>query len=308
MKNLIAGGAGFLGSHLAYKLLSLNEEVICIDNLCTGAKDNLNNLLKEPKFQFIKHDIEVPIDLNINRIWHLASPASRLHYEKKPIKTALTNSLGTYNLLNLATKNKAEILLASTSEIYGVSDNLKYVENQYGGLNPISKKSCYAEGKRFSESMFLDFFRTHNTKIRIARIFNTYGPHMLRKDGRVISNFIYNALQNKSIKIYGNGKQTRSFCYVDDLIEGLIKLMNSDYVHPVNLGNDNEEVSIIGLSEMIMKKINSKSKIIFCNLPEEDVFRRRPTISLARDLINWNPTVSLSNGLDETINSFQEKI
>ena len=260
MKNIIAGGAGFIGSSLIRKLLNSGEQVICLDNFITGKKSNISHLLSNPNFELIEHDITIPIDLEADRIWHLACPASPKHYQKRPLNTLITSFNGTLNLLNIAKNNNAKLLFASSSEVYGNPEKHPQKEDYFGNVNPISKRACYEEGKRISETLCYDFYREYKTDICIARIFNTYGPWMVQDDGRVVSNFILQALKEDFITINGDGKQTRSFCYIDDLVSGLIKLMNTDYINPLNLGND-EEVTIIELGNLIKKKINSK--IIF---------------------------------------------
>ena len=305
MKNLVTGGAGFLGSHLIDKLISNNEEVICIDNLSTG---NINNLKKwefNTNFSFINHDVVKPILLDINRIWHLACPASPINYQSDPIKTSETSFLGTLNMLNLAKKVGARILLASTSEIYGNPEVHPQSEEYNGSVNPIGLRSCYDEGKRIAESLAFDFYRTYNVEIRVARIFNTYGPRMQPEDGRVVSNFIMQALRMNPLTIYGKGLQTRSFCYVDDLINGLIKLMFSEITGPINIGNP-EEFNILELATLVKKKISSEIKFKHLPLPMDDPQQRKPDISKAKKLLNWEPSVDINEGLDYTINYFRK--
>ena len=301
MKNLITGGAGFIGSHLIDKLLKKGEQIICLDDFSTGSLENISHLIDNPNFQLITQDICHPLDLKIDKIWHFACPASRIHYEREPIKTSQTNFIGTYEMLDLARRNNAKFLLASSSEIYGEPKKIPQDETLLGFVNPISKKACYAEGKRFAETICTDFMRVHNLEIRIARIFNTFGPRMLFKDGRVISNFIFNALSNKPIKVYGNGQQTRSFCFVDDLIEGLIKLMNTNYMYPVNLGNPYEYLTILELLKIIVNKIKSNSSTEFCDPLPYDPIRRKPCIKLASEILNWEPKISIHDGLEITI-------
>ena len=305
MKNLITGGAGFVGSHLIDRLMQAQENVICVDNFVTGSKKNIENWLNHPKFELINHDVVNPIDLNVDRIWHLACPASPIHYQKNPIKTAKTSFLGTYNMLGIAKKCKARFLLASTSEIYGDPEVHPQSEFYNGNVNPNGIRSCYDEGKRIAESLTCDYMREHNTDVRIARIFNTYGPRMMANDGRVVSNFICQALNNESLTIYGKGIQTRSFCYVDDLVEGLIKLMNCSYRGPVNLGNP-EEYTILDLSKIIRDKINKNIQIINKELPQDDPKKRNPNIDLAKEKLHWQPTINLDDGLNKTINYFKD--
>ena len=304
MKNLVTGGAGFVGSHLIDRLMRDKEHVICIDNFVTGTKKNINYWINNSNFELINHDIVNPIELDVDKIWHLACPASPIHYQINPIKTAKTSFLGTYNMLGMAKKCKAKFLLASTSEVYGDPEISPQSEQYNGNVNPTGIRSCYDEGKRIAESLTSDYMRNHGTDIRIARIFNTYGPRMLANDGRVISNFICQALNNKPLTIYGKGLQTRSFCYIDDLVEGLIKLMNASYKYPVNLGNP-EEFSIIDLARIIRDKINKNVQIILKELPPDDPKRRNPNINLAREKLQWEPFIKLDNGLDKTIEYFK---
>ena len=304
MKNLVTGGAGFIGSHLIDKLMQRGEEVISIDNYFTGTKDNLNKWINHPKFELIRHDITDPIKVEVDRIWHLACPASPNFYQANPIKTAKTSFLGTLNMLGLAKRINSEILLASTSEIYGDPEIHPQVEDYKGSVNPIGIRSCYDEGKRISESLCFDYHRTHNTQIRVARIFNTYGPRMAVNDGRVISNFIVQAILGQDLTIYGQGLQTRSFCFVDDLVDGLILLMESKFSGPMNLGNPNE-YKIIELAEIIINKINPKLKIVNQNLPLDDPKKRQPSIKLALEKINWSPKIELDEGIDRTIKYFR---
>ena len=304
MKNLVTGGAGFVGSHLIDRLMRDKEHVICIDNFVTGTKKNINYWINNSNFELINHDIVNPIELDVDKIWHLACPASPIHYQINPIKTAKTSFLGTYNMLGMAKKCKAKFLLASTSEVYGDPEIHPQSEQYNGNVNPTGIRSCYDEGKRIAESLASDYMRNHGTDIRIARIFNTYGPRMLANDGRVISNFICQALNNKPLTIYGKGLQTRSFCYIDDLVEGLIKLMNASYKYPVNLGNP-EEFSIIDLARIIRDKINKNVQIILKELPPDDPKQRNPNINLAREKLQWEPFIKLDNGLDKTIEYFK---
>ena len=300
----MTGGAGFLGSHLIDELIERGEKVICIDNLSTGNINNISHLLENDSFEFIEHDVINPIEQSCDRIWHLACPASPIQYQKDPIKTTKTSFLGTYNMLGLALRNKARLLFASTSEVYGDPEVNPQKESYKGSVNPIGTRSCYDEGKRVAESLCFDYLRAHGVEIRIARIFNTYGPRMSKNDGRVVSNFICQSLQNESITIFGDGNQTRSFCYVDDLIQGLIKIMNSSSTGPLNLGNPNE-ITIHTLANKIKSKINEQADIIFKKLPEDDPKKRKPDISQAKDILNWEPKFDLDMGLDLTIKYFK---
>jgi len=304
-KSLITGGAGFLGSNLAKKLLEANEEVICLDNFFTGRKNNIEQFLNNPKFKCIDHDVVEPIDIDVDKIWHLACPASPINYQRDPIKTTRTSFLGTYNMLELAHKKQAKLLFASTSEVYGDPKVHPQSENYNGNVNTTGIRSCYDEGKRIAETLCFDFGRIKNCKVRIVRIFNTYGPGMQPDDGRVISNLIVQALKGEELTIYGNGEQTRSFCYVDDLIEGFILAMNSNYKMPINLGNPSE-VSINKLSKIITKKINKDLKIIYKDLPEDDPTQRCPEIDLAKKELGWQVKINLDQGLDKTIEYFKK--
>ena len=306
-RNLVTGGAGFLGSHLVDTLLENGEEVICIDNYSTGEKRNIEKWIGHKRFELIRHDITLPIQLEIDQIWHLACPASPVHYQANPIKTAKTIFLGTFNMLGLARRVKAKLLLASTSEVYGDSLVHPQSEDYWGNVNPIGIRSCYDEGKRLAEALCFDYERMHNVDIRIMRIFNTYGPRMLPNDGRVISNFVVQALQGKSLTVYGEGKQTRSFCFVDDLIKGMVLLMNGSYSGPINIGNP-DEYSILNIAEIIRSKINPKLEIVHEPLPSDDPSRRKPNIALAKEFLDWEPKVSFSHGLDKTINYFTDKL
>ena len=303
MINLVTGGAGFLGSYLIEKLLTKREKVICIDNLSTGQIENISHLFKNDFFKFINHDVIHPIEIDCDRIWHLACPASPIQYQKNPINTTKTSFLGTYNMLGLALRNKARLLFASTSEVYGDPEISPQEESYKGSVNPIGPRSCYDEGKRVAESLCFDYFRTHNVEIRIARIFNTYGPRMAKNDGRVVSNFICQSLLNKSITIFGDGNQTRSFCYVDDLINGLLEVMESNLTGPFNLGNPNE-ISIHELANKIKSKINNNLNIIHKPLPQDDPKQRNPDIKKAQEILNWEPKFDLDLGLDITIKYF----
>ena len=304
-KSLITGGAGFLGSNLAKKLLEANEEVICLDNFFTGRKNNIEQFLNNPKFKCIDHDVVEPIDIDVDKIWHLACPASPINYQRDPIKTTRTSFLGTYNMLELAHKKQAKLLFASTSEVYGDPKVHPQSESYNGNVNTTGVRSCYDEGKRIAETLCFDFGRIKNCKVRIVRIFNTYGPGMQPDDGRVVSNLIVQALKGEELTIYGNGEQTRSFCYVDDLIEGFILAMNSNYKMPINLGNP-KEVSINKLSQIITKKINKDLKIIYKDLPEDDPTQRCPEIDLAKKELGWQVKINLDIGLDKTIEYFKK--
>ena len=303
--NLITGGAGFLGSHLTDKLLSRGEEVICLDNFFTGTKKNLQKWTGHPRFELIRHDVIEPIYLEVDKIWHLACPASPIHYQSNPIKTAKTSFLGTYNMLGLARRVNAKFLLASTSEIYGDPKVHPQPESYRGNVNTIGIRSCYDEGKRIAETLCSDYLRMHNTDIKIMRIFNTYGPRMLPDDGRVVSNFICQALRSLPLTVFGNGFQTRSFCYVDDLIDGMIDLMNSKEKGPMNIGNPNE-FKVIELANLIISKIDKNLKIINKPLPEDDPLQRKPNIELARERLGWSPKVLLNDGIDLTISYFKD--
>lgn len=304
---LVTGGAGFLGSHLCEKLLKEGNFVICLDNLSSGFKENISIFETNNNFEFIEHDVIESINLSVDQIYNLACPASPKYYQKNPIKTFKTSLYGAENLLNLAEKNKAKILQASTSEIYGDPNEHPQRETYWGNVNPIGIRSCYDEGKRAAESLFFDYYRQHDVDICIARIFNTYGPQMHPSDGRVVSNFIIQSLQNQNITIYGDGMQTRSFCFVDDLIEGLIKVMNTEIDNPVpiNLGNP-EEYSILELAQIVIELTKSDSKIEYKPLPSDDPTCRRPSIDLAIEKIDWRPIIRLSEGLEETIAYFKK--
>ena len=305
--NLITGGTGFLGSHLAENLLESGEEVICLDNNFTGRKENIKNFFCNPNFEFIRHDITQPIHLEVNRIWHLACPASPVHYQSNPIKTAKTSFLGTLNMLGLAKRVGARILMASTSEVYGDPKEHPQKESYNGSVNPIGIRSCYDEGKRIAETLCFDYKRMHNVDIRVMRIFNTYGPRMNLKDGRVVSNFIVQALQKNNLTIYGDGSQTRSFCYVVDLIDGMIKLMNGSHNGPINIGNPTE-FTIKELAEIVIEKINPRLEISYFPLPQDDPLQRKPDITLAKKALSWEPKININEGLNRTIPWFKEEI
>ena len=303
-RNLITGGSGFLGSHLAKNLLKRGEEVICIDNFFTGRKKNIQHFLNDPNFELIRHDVTEPIKIEVDKIWHLACPASPIHYQFNPIKTTKTSFMGTYNMLGLAKRIGAKILLASTSEVYGDPLEHPQTEEYRGSVNTTGIRSCYDEGKRVAETLCSDYQRMHGVDVRIMRIFNTYGPNMRSDDGRVVSNFIKQALQNEKITLYGEGKQTRSFCYVDDLINGMILLMESDFQSPINIGNPNE-FSIKELAEIVKELINPNLEFEFKEMPKDDPKQRKPSIELARRILNWEPKIELREGLIKTIEWFK---
>jgi UDP-glucuronate decarboxylase len=304
---LITGGAGFLGSHLCEKLLREGNDIICLDNFLTGDKNNIAHLLGLPYFELIRHDIISPIYLEVDEIYNLACPASPVHYQYNPIKTIKTNVMGVINVLGIAKRTKAKVLQASTSEVYGDPDVHPQNESYWGKVNPIGIRSCYDEGKRAAECLMMDYRRQNAVNAKIVRIFNTYGPRMALNDGRVVSNFIIQALQNKKITIYGDGSHTRSFCYVDDLIDGLIRMMNSadDFYGPVNIGNP-REFTIMQLAQLIIKLTNSNSEIDFQPLPADDPVQRKPDITLAREKIGWSPQIELEKGLFDTIKYFRD--
>ena len=302
--HLVTGGAGFLGSHLIDRLMDAGDEVICLDNYFTGRKGNIARWIGHPRFELIRHDVTEPIKLEVDRIWHLACPASPIHYQFNPVKTAKTSFLGTYNMLGLARRVGARLLLASTSEVYGDPEVHPQPERYWGSVNPIGVRSCYDEGKRIAETLCFDYHRMNGVEVRVARIFNTYGPRMLLDDGRVVSNFIVQALRGEPLTLYGDGRQTRSFCYVSDLIEGLIRLMNGDHAGPINLGNP-DEFTIRELAELVRTQINPALPLVEQPLPQDDPQQRQPAIDLARQQLNWQPTVSLEQGLAPTIDSFR---
>ena len=305
--NLITGGSGFLGSHLCKKLLAKGEEVICLDNFFTGVKKNIDELIKDPNFELIRHDITDPINIEVDKIWHLACPASPVHYQYNPIKTTKTSFLGTYNMLGLAKRVGAKLLLASTSEIYGDPEVSPQIESYKGSVNTTGIRSCYDEGKRVAETLCSDYQRIHGVDVRIMRIFNTYGPNMRSDDGRVISNFIVQALRNEKLTIYGDGSQTRSFCYVDDLINGMNKLMESSFIHPINIGNP-IEFTIKELALLIKDIIDPGLEIVYKELPQDDPRQRKPSIALAKELLNWEPEIQLKDGLIKTIDWFKNNL
>jgi len=306
-RNLVTGGAGFLGSHLIDRLMHAGEEVICLDNYYTGRKDNIRHWLGHTNFELIRHDVTDPIRLEVDRIWHLACPASPVHYQFNPIKTAKTSFLGTYNMLGLARRVGARLLMASTSEVYGDPEVHPQPESYRGCVNTSGIRSCYDEGKRIAETLCFDYQRMHETEIRVMRIFNTYGPRMLPDDGRVVSNFIVQALQGQPLTLYGGGTQTRSFCYVDDLIEGMIRLMNGSHAGPINIGNPGE-FTIRQLAELVRDRINPSLPLTTLPLPQDDPLQRQPVIDLARQELGWEPKVSLEEGLEPTIANFRERL
>jgi UDP-glucuronate decarboxylase len=304
---LVTGGAGFLGSHLCERLLNDRHEVLCVDNFYTGSKSNIAHLINDAYFEVLRHDICFPLYVEVDEIYNLACPASPIHYQFDPVQTTKTSVHGSINMLGLAKRVKAKILQASTSEVYGDPTVHPQIETYWGNVNPIGLRSCYDEGKRCAETLFFDYHRQHKLKIKVARIFNTYGPRMHPNDGRVVSNFIMQALKRKNITVYGDGKQTRSFCYVDEMVDGLIGLMNSpdDLTGPVNLGNPTQ-FSILELARKVIKLTGSKSRVIFEPLPSDDPTQRQPDISIARKKLKWNPTISLTAGLKNTIEYFEQ--
>ena len=306
-RSLITGGAGFLGSHLCEKLLSDGNDVLCVDNFFTGNRENISHLLGEYNFELLRHDITFPLYVEEELIYNLACPASPIHYQYDPVQTTKTSVHGAINMLGLAKRLDARIFQASTSEVYGDPTQHPQKESYWGNVNPIGSRSCYDEGKRCAETLFFDYFRQHNLDIKVGRIFNTYGPRMRPDDGRVVSNFIVQALKGKNITIFGDGSQTRSFCYVDDLIEVIIKLMNTEkgFTGPINLGNSCE-FSILELAEITIDLTNSKSRLIFKDLPKDDPKQRKPDITLAKEKLNWEPKIQLKEGLPKTIKYFDE--
>ena len=308
-KILVTGGAGFIGSHLCKRLLDLGHEVICLDNYFTGSKENVVELMSNPYFELIRHDVTMPFFIEADEIYNLACPASPIHYQYNPIKTIKTSVMGAINMLGLAKRIRVKILQASTSEVYGDPDVHPQTEDYWGKVNPIGPRACYDEGKRCAEALFMNYYRQNNVRIKIIRIFNTYGPKMHPNDGRVVSNFIVQALKNQNITIYGDGSQTRPFQYVDDLIEGAIRMMDTpdDVTGPVNIGNP-DEFTILELAEKVIRLTGSRSKIIFQPLPPDDPKQRQPDITLAKNLLNWEPKVALEDGLQMTIEYFRKLI
>jgi UDP-glucuronate decarboxylase len=303
---LVTGGAGFLGSHLCERLLAEGHTVLCVDNFFTGSKENIEHLMGQARFEMLRHDVTFPLYVEVDEIYNLASPASPIHYQHDPVQTTKTNVLGAINLLGLAKRLKCRIFQASTSEVYGDPAVHPQREDYWGNVNPIGPRSCYDEGKRCAETLFFDYHRQHGLNIKVARIFNTYGPRMHPRDGRVVSNFVVHALTGEPITIYGNGSQTRSFCYVDDMVEGCLRLMNSpnELTGPINLGNP-DEFTIRQLAELVVDMTGSKSKLTHLPLPEDDPARRRPDIGLAKQHLRWAPTVALRDGLKRTIDYFE---
>ena len=302
---LVTGGAGFLGSHICERLIDQGHDVLCLDNFYTGTKDNIAHLLDKPYFELLRHDVTFPIYLEVDEIYNMACPASPIHYQRDPVQTTKTSVHGAINMLGLAKRVGARILQASTSEVYGDPEVHPQTEDYRGCVNPIGPRACYDEGKRCAETLFFDYYRQHDVPIRVARIFNTYGPRMHPDDGRVVSNFIVQALQGQPITLYGDGGQTRSFCYVDDLVEGLMRLMAGDVTGPINLGNP-REMTIRELAEMVVKMTGSKSEIVYRPLPADDPMQRQPNITLAKKHLNWEPNVVLEQGLEKTIAYFSK--
>jgi UDP-glucuronate decarboxylase len=309
IRTLVTGGAGFLGSHLCERLVSEGHDVICLDNFFTGSKANVAHLLNKPNFELMRHDVTFPLYVEVDQIYNLACPASPVHYQHDPVQTTKTSVHGAINMLGLAKRTGARIFQASTSEVYGDPEVHPQPESYWGKVNPIGIRSCYDEGKRCAETLFFDYYRQHNLDIKVARIFNTYGPRMHPNDGRVVSNFIVQALKGENITIYGDGQQTRSFCYVDDLVEGFVRLMNTEpgFTGPVNLGNPGE-FTMLELAEKVIKHVGGKSKLAFHPLPQDDPRQRQPNISLAKEKLNWEPKMSLDNGLKETITYFKRML
>jgi UDP-glucuronate decarboxylase len=306
MRILVTGGAGFLGSHLIDRLMAEGHEVLCLDNFYTGHKRNILKWIGHPYFELIRHDITEPIRLEVDQIYHLACPASPVHYQYNPVKTIKVNVMGTLNMLGLAKRVKARFLLASTSEVYGDPDVHPQTEEYRGNVNCIGTRSCYDEGKRVAETLAFDYHRQNNVDIRVMRIFNTYGPRMLENDGRVVSNFIVQALRGIPLTVYGDGSQTRSFCYASDLIEGMIRLMNGEHIGPINIGNPGE-YTILELAQTIQKMVNPNTELIFKPLPQDDPKQRQPDITKAKNLLNWEPKIPLHEGLRLTIEDFRDR-
>lgn len=307
MRIIVTGGAGFIGSHLIDRLMNDGHEVICVDNFFAGHKHNILKWINHPYFELIRHDITEPIRLEADQIYHLACPASPIHYQYNPVKTIKTNVMGTLNMLGVAKRVKARLLLASTSEVYGDPEVHPQSEDYRGNVNPIGIRSCYDEGKRVAETLAFDYHRQNNVEIRVARIFNTYGPRMLENDGRVVSNFVAQALRGQPLTVYGDGSQTRSFCYVSDLVEGLMRLMNGDHTGPINLGNPGE-YTILELAQTIQKMVNPEGEVQFKPLPQDDPKRRKPDITRAQTLLSWEPKVPLEAGLEPMIEDFRSRL
>ena len=308
-KILVTGGSGFLGSHLCERLLNAGHDVLCVDNFFTGSKDNIAHLMGNPYFELIRHDVTFPLYVEVDQIYNLACPASPVHYQFDPVQTTKTSVHGAINMLGLAKRVKAKILQASTSEVYGDPEVHPQPEAYWGKVNPIGIRSCYDEGKRCAETLFFDYWRQHNLQIKVVRIFNTYGPRMHPNDGRVVSNFIVQALKGEDITIYGDGQQTRSFCYVDDLVEVMIRMMDSpaDFTGPVNIGNPGE-FTMLELAEQVIRLTGSNSRLVFMPLPSDDPRQRQPDIALARKMFDWEPKVSLADGLKKTIDYFARRV
>ncbi|MEQ9233225.1 UDP-glucuronic acid decarboxylase family protein [Coleofasciculus sp. E2-BRE-01] len=307
MRILVTGGAGFIGSHLVDRLMEAGHEVLCLDNFYTGTKRNIVKWLNHPYFELIRHDITEPIRVEVDQIYHLACPASPIHYQYNPVKTIKTNVIGTLYMLGLAKRIGARFLLASTSEVYGDPEVHPQPEEYRGNVNPIGPRSCYDEGKRVAETLAFDYHLQNGVEIRVARIFNTYGSRMLENDGRVVSNFVVQALKGEPLTVYGKGSQTRSFCYVSDLVEGLIRLMNNEHTGPINLGNP-DEYTILQLAQAVQQMVNPDTEIIFKDLPKDDPQRRRPDITKAKTLLGWQPTIPLQEGLKTTIADFRDRL
>jgi UDP-glucuronate decarboxylase len=308
-KILVTGGAGFLGSHLCERLLRDGHDVLCVDNFFTGGKQNIAHLLGNPYFELMRHDVTFPLYVEVDQIYNLACPASPIHYQFDPVQTTKTSVHGAINMLGLAKRLKARILQASTSEVYGDPEIHPQTEDYWGRVNPVGVRSCYDEGKRCAETLFFDYYRQHNLDIKVVRIFNTYGPRMHPNDGRVVSNFIVQALRGEDITIYGDGSQTRSFCYVDDLIEGFVRMMGTEqgFTGPINLGNPGE-FTMLELAEQVLKQVGGRSKLVFMPLPPDDPKQRQPDITMARGKLGWEPKVPLADGLQETISYFKRTL
>jgi UDP-glucuronate decarboxylase len=308
-KILVTGGAGFLGSHLCDRLIEAGHDVLCVDNFFTGSKENVSHLMSHPRFELMRHDVTFPLYVEVDEIYNLACPASPIHYQHDPVQTTKTSVHGAINMLGLAKRVRAKILQASTSEVYGDPEVHPQPESYWGKVNPIGIRSCYDEGKRCAETLFFDYWRQHQLQIKVVRIFNTYGPRMHPNDGRVVSNFIVQALKGEDITIYGDGQQTRSFCFVDDLVEAMLRMMDttSDVTGPVNIGNPGE-FTMLELAEAVIRLTRSKSKLVFLPLPQDDPKQRRPDISLAKEALGWSPKVDLEAGLEKTIGYFKKKL
>ena len=307
MRVLVTGGAGFIGSHLCERLLAQGDEVVCLDNFFTGARTNVAHLRSNTAFELLRHDVVQPVWLEVDRIYHLACPASPVHYQSNPIKTIKTSVLGTMNMLGIAKRTGARVLLASTSEVYGDPLVHPQTEDYWGNVNPIGIRSCYDESKRLAETLMFDYHRHNGVDIRVMRIFNTYGPRMNEFDGRVVSNFLFQALRGKPLTVYGEGKQTRSFCYIDDLVEGMMRLMEGEHIGPINIGNPNE-FTILELAEQVRSLINPDLPILFNPLPADDPKQRKPDITRARELLGWEPQVLLPEGLKRTVADFSNRL